>query len=222
MKGEPVLRSDRLGDSHEPRAFDVFGPKIIATRGRFGDYALESRCLTCEMSEADLRDEIPRQLPHAFYEESRNLRCKLLQWRFENYGRIQADESALLDLEPRMAQIGTPLCNVAESKQFRQELIEFLQRTGAEDRSCRPQALVLEAIARLVQKDGSTLHIKSVVTDARTLSAERGEEIVLNPKGCGAIVRSLGFHTRRTRSGYVFDAEPDHLSVLKDKYGVNL
>jgi hypothetical protein len=31
MRGIPVLRSDKDGDSYEPRAFDVFGPKIMST-----------------------------------------------------------------------------------------------------------------------------------------------------------------------------------------------
>ena len=46
-----MLRSDKAGDSYEPRAFDVFGPKVIATRRRFEDGALESRCLTLETTD---------------------------------------------------------------------------------------------------------------------------------------------------------------------------
>jgi hypothetical protein len=221
MRGAPVLRSDKSGDSYEPRAFDVFGPKVIATRRRFEDGALESRCLTLETPERPVRYDIPRQLPQLFFDEASALRSKLLQWRFESHARVRPDESALLDLEPRMAQIATPLYNLA-TKSFREELLGFLQRTGAEDRSGRPQAIVVEAIARLAEKNGQTLHVKSVAEEASALSRERGEDFVPNPKAAGAIVRSLGLHTRRTRAGYVFEVESDTLARLKDKYGVNV
>lgn len=92
MRGVPVLRSEKVGDTFEPRAYDVYGPKIIGNRKRFEDRALETRCLTLQMQEYDLRREIPRQLPPRFYEEARELRNKLLRWRFDNYFRIEPDE----------------------------------------------------------------------------------------------------------------------------------
>src|SRR5262249_11271038 len=82
MKGVPVLRSEKVGDSYEPRPYDVFGPKIIGNRYRFSDWALETRCITLEMGEQSLRGDIPRQLPPEFYSEAQELRNKLLQWRF--------------------------------------------------------------------------------------------------------------------------------------------
>jgi hypothetical protein len=49
-KGFPVLRSEATGNRGEfnPRAYEMYGPKLIATRGYFEDRALESRCLTEE------------------------------------------------------------------------------------------------------------------------------------------------------------------------------
>jgi len=47
--GFPVLRSDKVNGRWRPRGYQVFGPKLIATRFRFQDEALESRCLTTEM-----------------------------------------------------------------------------------------------------------------------------------------------------------------------------
>ena len=51
VKGFPVLRSEVSGKGREfnPRAYHVFGPKLVATRGFFDDKALESRFLTEEM-----------------------------------------------------------------------------------------------------------------------------------------------------------------------------
>jgi hypothetical protein len=116
-RGFPILRCD--GDTHEPRAFNVFGPKVLSTRRVFGDQALETRCITLNTTETKPRASVPRQLPPEFYPEARNLRNKLLQWRFDNYWLVQADESKLMALEPRLTQIGTPLGSIAK---FRDEV----------------------------------------------------------------------------------------------------
>src|SRR5262249_48376723 len=45
-RGFPVLRSQlRASKEFEPRAYSVYGPKIIAMRGSYADRALESRFL---------------------------------------------------------------------------------------------------------------------------------------------------------------------------------
>ncbi len=126
-KGIPVLRSEKAKDSYEPRSFDVFGPKIIANRSRFADPAVESRCLTLETEKRELRTDIPRQLPPKFFEEARKLRNKLLGWRFENYHRIEVDESDLLHLEPRLTQIGTTIYNVSKDAGFRERFVKWLE-----------------------------------------------------------------------------------------------
>ncbi|MCX6005242.1 MAG: hypothetical protein NT082_06180, partial [Chloroflexi bacterium] len=41
--GFPVLRADKVNGRWRPRGYQVFGPKLIATRFRFQDEALESR-----------------------------------------------------------------------------------------------------------------------------------------------------------------------------------
>src|SRR5206468_2327094 len=59
-KGFPVLRSEVSGQREfNPRAYAVFGPKLVATRGFFEDRALESRFLTEEMGQHRLREDIP-------------------------------------------------------------------------------------------------------------------------------------------------------------------
>jgi hypothetical protein len=47
--GAPVVRCS--GDDFTPESFHIYGPKIISTRSRFGDEALESRCSTFETRE---------------------------------------------------------------------------------------------------------------------------------------------------------------------------
>src|SRR2546428_12703531 len=59
-RGFPVLRSEAVsGREFSPRAYTVFGPKLIATRGYFQDRALESRCLTEETGGRKMGGGIP-------------------------------------------------------------------------------------------------------------------------------------------------------------------
>ena len=84
----PVLRSESVSAREfSPRAYSVFGPKLIATRGYFQDRALESRCLTEEMGGRALRADVPINLPSSYKEEARQLRNKLLLFCFRNAGR---------------------------------------------------------------------------------------------------------------------------------------
>jgi hypothetical protein len=79
VRGLPVLRTV-MNHQREfnPRAFHVFGPKIVATRGSYDDKGLESRFLTEEMDSRQLRSDIPINLPESFKDEARELRNKLL------------------------------------------------------------------------------------------------------------------------------------------------
>jgi hypothetical protein len=76
-RGFPVLRTEVSGKGEfNPRAYAVFGPKLIATRGYFEDRALESRCLTEEMGQRRLRDDIPIHVSPAYKDEALHLRNK--------------------------------------------------------------------------------------------------------------------------------------------------
>jgi hypothetical protein len=77
VRGLPVLRTEvsRTGEFN-PRAFQVFGPKIVATRGFYDDRALESRFITEETGQRNLRKDIPINLPASYKEEALSLRNK--------------------------------------------------------------------------------------------------------------------------------------------------
>ena len=95
--------------------YAVFGPKLVATRGYFEDRALESRCLTEEMGQTRLREDVPINLPSFHKDEALRLRNKLLLFRFRNFRRRQASED-LVDrsIEPRLNQIFVPLLSIID------------------------------------------------------------------------------------------------------------
>lgn len=207
MRGLPVLRSEKSGDEYEPRAFNVFGPKILATRKHFEDDALETRCLTLSTADHRIRPDIPRQLSGAFYVESQILRNKLLRWRFDKFFDIRSDESELLSLEPRLTQIGAPLYAVSTDDGFRARLLVFLADQADEQHGDRPQAIVAEAIRQLLVNEGrlpTVLTIKKVTETANEVSMDWDAEGEFSAKRVGGLVRSLGFATRRTGRGFEF------------------
>jgi hypothetical protein len=105
-KGRIVLRADKES-ADKMHFYSTFGPKIMATRQRFQDVALEARCLTAVMQETN-RDNIPPTLTNVFYTEQATLRNKLLLYRLRNYCKIDPDISPRLsmeNIEPRTRQI---------------------------------------------------------------------------------------------------------------------
>jgi hypothetical protein len=227
MPDMPVWRAD--GKEFEPRPFNVFGPKVLSTRHPFGDYATETRCLTYQTVEKPLRADVPLQLPPEFSEEARELRNQLLQWRFDNFGRIKLDDAKLRQIDARLGQIGAPIFAVATDEHFRTELVKYFSRQGKRDKSQRPQALVLESIRRLMDKDAADtsakpdglLAVKDVAAMVSSVSEDWGQgKESLSAKAAGAMIRSLGFKAERTMYGYKFLVDPEKLAELLDRYGL--
>src|SRR5213594_3421885 len=129
-RGFPVLRSESVrGKEFSPRAYTVFGPKLVSTRGYFQDRALESRCLTEEMGGRRLREDIPINLTDAYQLQARALRNKLLMFRLRNFGKHDADPT-LVDrsIEPRLAQVFVPLLSVIEDRSAQEALREVARQ----------------------------------------------------------------------------------------------
>lgn len=203
--GTPVVRCERTGTSDfTPAAFHVYGPKIISTRSRFTDEALETRCLTFETREHTVPAHIPLQLPLSFEQQAIALRNKLLKWRFDNFRQIQANEQGLRNLFPRSGQVGASLAAVAPSEDSRKKLVDFLQRYDTGRREGSDQHIVRQALAQLRTNGSAIATVGDVAAAARSLSNDLGVD-ELTPKRVGGILRSLGIASHRTKAGYVVD-----------------
>jgi hypothetical protein len=227
-RGFPVLRSESVsGREFSPRAYSVFGPKLIATRGYFQDRALESRCLTEETGGRKLREDIPINLPASYKDEARELRNKLLTFRFRNFGRRTVD-STLVDrsIEPRLAQVFVPLLSVIEDAAARDALRKVAREYHRElvaDRGLDIEAQVLEIIQELQGAGyGSGVTIKEIATRFIEAHGEDFERKV-TPHWVGHIVRrKLGLKTEKRHGSYVIVAsEGPKLARLYEKYGVS-
>lgn len=227
-KGFPVLRSEALGKRGEfsPRAYDVFGPKLVATRGFFEDRALESRFLTEEMDQYHLRNDIPINLPSSYKKEALHLRNKLLLFRFRNLHKREARES-LVDrsIEPRLNQIFVPLLSIIENTQAREDLRELARRYHREmiaDRGMDMEAHVLEIIRDMIASPiKPPLSIKGITgwfTDRHGDDYERK----ITPKWIGGIIRKkLNLKTNKNHGVFVIPpSEKPKLERLYEKYGI--
>jgi hypothetical protein len=226
-RGFPVLRTEVSNQrEYNPRAYHVFGPKLVATRGFFEDRALESRCITEEMGQSRLRHDIPINLSTAHKEEALHLRNKLLLFRFRNLHKQQTTES-LVDrsIEPRLNQIFVPLLSIIEDRAAREELQELARRYNREliaDRGMDTEAQILEIIRDMLASPFDTrLPIKDITswfTDRHGTDYERK----ITTKWIGNVIRKkLGLKTERTREGYIVPlAKKDKLSRLYERYGI--
>jgi hypothetical protein len=226
-RGFPVLRSESLnGREFSPRAYTVFGPKLVSTRGFFQDRALESRCLTEDTGGRTLREDIPINLTAVYKQEALELRNKLLLFRLRNFGRREIDP-ALVDrsIEPRLAQIFVPLLSVIEDAEARNALRQVAReyhRDLVADRGMDVEAQMLEIIQEIQQDPFSPgLAIKEI---AERFIARHGEDFErkITPHWVGYIIRrKLGLRTEKRHGKYMIAApEGTKLARLFDKYGV--
>ncbi len=227
VRGFPVLRSESNNKGEfNPRAYQVFGPKIVATRGDFEDRALESRFITEEMGSIRLRDDIPINLPPEHKAEALALRNKLLLFRFRTLNKRPA-LAQLVDrsLEPRLNQIFVPLLSIIEDDTAREDLrlvAHQCQRELVSERGLGTEYQVLEVIQDLLVLNGERPLLMKEITDRFIELFADEYKWKITPKWIGNIVhKRLHLKGLRTRDGYVIPlTEKPRLEQLFEKYGL--
>jgi hypothetical protein len=226
-KGFPVLRSEPTGKGEfNPRAYHVFGPKLVATRGFFEDRALESRCLTEEMGQFRLREDIPINLPADYKTQALQLRNRLLLFRFRNLHKQVALE-ALVDrsIEPRLNQIFVPLLSIIEDAKVQQDLRELARRYNSElisDRGMDMEAQLLEIIRdMLAANPEANLSIKDITSWFIDRHGEDYERKITT-KWIGSVIRrKLQLKAHKSNGVYVISlVKEEKLNRLFEKYGL--
>jgi hypothetical protein len=228
IRGLPVLRTV-MNQQREfnPRAFHVFGPKIVATRGHYEDKSLESRFITEDTGVRTLRLDVPINLPPTFAEEARGLRNKLLLYRFHRRHEVKLDAN-LADpaVEPRLNQIMLPLLSVVTDPKLRDELQHAARSSQASivaDRGLRVEAQVLEILAELIQT--SEQPVVRVADVALGLIRRYGAEYErpITNRWIGSILRkTLNIRTYKSHGVYVVPMnEKSKVELLCERYGVS-
>jgi hypothetical protein len=218
QKGTPLVRSESAGKSFVPTSFNVFGPKIIANRKIFEDRALETRCLTFQMIEKDVRDGVPKQLPTNFAEEGLALRNKLLAFRLAEFGNIAPREADLRGMDNRRAQIGASIASLICDQRFKEQFITYLANESNDAQREGLRGYTIEALIRTAESLGGAISLGAVTEIVSTISMNTMGDEVIKPRQIAPIIRSLGFKTVRHGDGTVIKRDASLLSRLKERH----
>lgn len=227
VRGFPILRSESVnGRDFRPRAFSVFGPKLVAMRGRYDDAALESRFLTDEIAAKPLRPDIPVNLPPEQEAEALELRNKLLLYRFRAFAQAGAPAPATdARLEPRLNQILAPLFSLIGEAQAREDLYAYARACQEALDAARGQSFEAELLCVLRhlsgKKRGASLPLQEIArVHARYVAGEGGR--ALSSRAMGHALRTrLNLPTRKSHGVYGLPAEAaGALERLCARFGV--
>jgi hypothetical protein len=223
-KGFPVLRSEQSGNGKEfnPVAYDVFGPKVMATRGYYHDPALESRFISEDMAKNRPRPDTPLHLPESFSNEAERLRNKLLMFRFRNLKRYSITQATEGTLEPRISQIFAPLLSLVADEKERNEILDLIRDYSNElslDRSINIETHVVEIIKELWT--GGALTLKAITSRLNEKYREEFQEMV-SGKRVGFVVRKLLNLQTRKRAGVfeIVPTEQERIESLFRRFGL--
>ncbi len=224
-RGFSILRSEQAGRSKEfnPVAYNVYGPKLLAARGYYADSALESRFITENMDRIQVRPDIPFHLPPSFDDEARQLRNKLLLFRFRNLKRKPLSEvTADKSIEPRLSQIFDPLLSLVTSQSLREQIMELMREYHQDilmDRGLNFEAQLLEVIARMPST--GSISVKEVTGRFRSLyETEYAGRISVKKIGF-TLRKRLHLKTEKSHGNFVIPAtEYPKLKRLFERYGI--
>ncbi|MBV8543914.1 MAG: hypothetical protein JO093_13620 [Acidobacteria bacterium] len=220
-RGFPVLRTEVSRQKEfDPRAYHVFGPKLVATRGFFQDKALESRCLTEDMRGGPLRPGMPLNLDDRFRDEALRLRNQLLLYRLRHFHDVRALVVGTGDLEPRLTQVFGPLLSVIEDPSARERISASLQKFNEELKDERAESVEAELLAvvrdLVARGPEQSLTVKEITTE---FLARHGDEYErrATPRWIGSILRRrLGL--RPSRNTGTFSLSPEEIAKLQALY----
>jgi hypothetical protein len=221
-RGFPVLRSEVTPQKEfNPRAFNIFGPKIVATRHAFDDAALESRCLTEVLGNRPIRSDIPISLPRSFEDEAEALRNKLLAYRFRCFSTEKEPLiHSIRGMAPRRAQILAPLLSIATAEVVRERLGRFAgQQAVGTDTKTEVERCVLSSVKTLM--DESAPLTLAVITSRFQVDSAHQYGAKISHRWLGSVLRRLGVSPQKSNGVYVVPpSEYPQLRRLFDEHGL--
>jgi hypothetical protein len=159
QRGMGVVRMREVpGHLYVADFYDTFCPKLLATRKRFEDEALESRCLTIETIKHTTHELVTRGIPFHlgvdFDREAGELRNALLQWRLRTWQPEVEIDPSLVDtmIQARLNQVMMPILQIVKDLEVRKEIQELVRRYQMRmttEKSMTIAAKVLQAIIQI-------------------------------------------------------------------------
>lgn len=227
VAGLPVLRT--MTNRHKelnPRAFCVYGPKLVAMRHSFTDRALESRFLTEETGQRPLRSDIPIQLPPELHVEARALRNSLLAWRLTHRATVRTDASRKASgVEPRLNQTALSLLSLMDDPALRDRVHAELGREQARlnfERAASPEGRMVRVLVDLFSDPSRSRVAVSAVAEAFNRTGDDPGRAPASARWVGWCLRErLKLTTTKSNGVFVLPSgERAKVDVLAARYGV--
>ena len=188
-----VIRCNPL-DPSKIEAFSVYGAKIISSRKPWNDNALESRCLTENMSSTTRKDIIP-VLGKEYYAAEDMIRRKLLKFRMDYYDKIDYEYKDIgIELDSRLKQSISSFTILFHSipealERFKIFIRKYNDRL-IEARSDSYEGVIVQALAELIDSGNDKLNSKNIADKILSLF---GSEY--KPAGIGKLMASFGMRS---------------------------
>lgn len=202
-KGGHVARNKTgKNGNYEPEYFEVYGPKVIANIKTFSDDALESRCITEFLAKTNIRPEATQNLDSEFYNKAKELRNKLLKFRFEEFNKIIPlnPKDVGFDISQRAKQISVPLYTLM-SEEDRKSLKTIMELNNAKLNSIRDNNITVDVIKSIAKKyftSGRYIQLKEIVID---LEKENDGYNKITPRQVGKVLEELDIKKKRGGPG---------------------
>ncbi len=224
VKGFPVLRTQVTPKNEfDPRAFAIFGPKIVGMRRAYEDRALESRFLTIEMAPGR-PSGVPINLPDAQKEEALTLRNQLLMYRLRNRLTVRLDPTLFDEvLEPRANQILMPLLSVVPDKAIRnsiRDLARGFQADILQERSSTTEGQLLSVLAPMLANGPETVPVSEIASEFGAQYGRDYDRPIAN-RWIGGVLRRLGIGLYKSMGVFVLvPGQEQKIAVLCQRYGI--
>jgi len=195
--GQKVLRASK--------AYDLFGPKIIASRLGTGDAALESRGFF--VVARPLSKNVSGLTPSSLESIAEQLQPKLAAFRLNNYARLKSASGSFTlraDSSPKVQDmaraLALPIIGDTELESQVLTIVEAHGRQAYVGRDNEPEwfvAVTLLNLAHLLGPGAPNRWTAKMISDGVQSNAQRrGESYNPKPRKVGEILRSLGLNTK--------------------------
>ena len=197
-QGSPVLCGGK--------AFNAFGPKVIASQIPPDDAAWGSRTISIILSPSE-RD-VPTLDLEAEQEFANTLQPMLQNFRLSHYKNVTASRNpCFLKFPPRLRDSGRVLAaGMLGNEELEKRLAAALESQTQSmqfDRFSEPEWLVMLALFRIYHDAKRALFVGGITDQVNEILRENGERHPYSQKKVGNILnKSLGFPTRRQGVGY--------------------
>jgi len=199
-RGQNTYRNIRTPDgNYEPRAFEVYSPKMIANIEGLED-VLASRCITIIMLRS-LNEEITNReidIDDPVWEEIRDAVYPFLMRNWREVGQTYTELENTTSLRNRDWELWKPILSLA--KFFDDEIFERMKRLAIEkteenhiEQLNIDETVLVEVLLSMVDEDGY-YSLRDITNQMRIL-LEYGTW--LNERRVGNLLRRLGFSNRR-------------------------